>query len=106
MITQKKNIQHSEYTTYTDGSKIDGKAGSGLVIFKHHEIIYKQSYNLPDNASVFQAELEAIRQSALFFNKNRRSYPAKFIKILVDSQAALKALCGKDVKTEMVRRTV
>ena len=37
---------------------------------------------------------------------NKRRYPAKFIKILVDSQAALKALCSKDIKTEMVRRTV
>ena len=67
-----KCIQHSEYTASTDGSKIEGKAGSGLVISKHHEIIYKQSYNLPDNASVFPAELEAIRQSALFFKKKQK----------------------------------
>ena len=49
----KKYIHHSEYIAYTDGSKIDGEAGSGLVIYKHREFIYKQSYNLPDNASVF-----------------------------------------------------
>ena len=36
---------------------------------------------------------------------NRRRYPAKFIKVMVDSQAALKALCGKDINTEMVRQT-
>ena len=102
----KKYIRHSEYTAYTDGSKIDNKTGAGIVIYKKNEIIYRQSYSLPDRASIFQAELEAIRQAAAFFNKNKLRYPAKYIKLLVDSQAALKALCNNTVKSETVSRII
>ena len=102
----KKYIQHSEYTAYTDGSKIDNKTGAGIIVYKKNEIIYRQSYSLPDKASIFQAELEAIRQTAAFFNRNKVRYPAKYIKILVDSQAALKALSHNSVKSETVNRTI
>ena len=102
----KKYIRHSEYTAYTDGSKIEGKIGAGLIIYQHKEIIYRQSYALPKEASIFQAELEAIRQAAIFFNRNKQRYPAKYIKILVDSQAALKALCNSSVRSETVQRTI
>ena len=37
----KKYIRHSEYTAYTDGSKIDDKTGVGLIIYKHKEIVYR-----------------------------------------------------------------
>ena len=44
MTTQKNT---NEYTTaYTDSSKIDGKQESVLEIYKHREIIYKQSCSL------------------------------------------------------------
>ena len=46
-----KFIKHLEYTAYTDGSKIEGKTGAGVIIYKHKEIIYKQSYSLPTSAS-------------------------------------------------------
>ena len=101
----KKCIRYSEYT-YTDGSKINGKTGAGVKIFILNKIIYRQSYSLPSNASIFQAELEAIRQAAAFFNRNNTHYPAKYIKILVDSQATLKALSGNSIKSETVRRTI
>ena len=73
----KKYIGHSEYL---DGSKIDHKTGAGVIIYKKKDIIYRQSYSLPSRASIFQAELEAS-----FFNRNKARYPAKYIKILVDS---------------------
>ena len=102
----RKFIRHSEYTAYTDGSKIDDQTGAGIIIYKHREIIYKQSYSLPASASIFQAELEAIRQAAAFFNRNKTRYPARYIKILVDSQAALKALANNTIKSRTVDRTV
>ena len=102
----KKYIRHSEYTAYTDGSKIDGRTGAGIIIYKKNEIIYRQSYSLPNKASIFQAELEAIRQAAMFFNNNKARYPAKYIKLLVDSQAALKALNNNSVTSETVSRTI
>ena len=69
-----------------------------------NEIIYRQSYSLPSRASIFQAELEAIRQAASFFNRNKVRYPAKYNKILVDSQAA--ALSNNSVISETVQRTI
>ena len=103
----KKYVRHWEYTTYTDGSKIDGKTGAGIIIYKKNKIIYRQAtYSLSGKASIFQAELEAIRQAASFFNRNKIRYPAKYIKILVDSQAALKALSKYSVKSETVQRTI
>ena len=102
----KKYIGHSEYTAYTDGSKIEGQTGAGVIIYKHNEIIYRQSYSLPSKASIFQAELEAIQQATSFFNRNKHRYPAKYIKLLVDSQAALKALSSNSVKLEAVERTI
>ena len=42
----KKYIGHSEYTAYTDGSKIDGKIGAGIIIYRQKEILYRQSYSL------------------------------------------------------------
>ena len=81
---------------------------TGMIIYKYKykEIIYKQSYALPESASVFQAELEAIRQAARFFNINKLRCTAKYIQILVDSQAALKALSSKDIQSETVNRTI
>lgn len=55
---------------------------------------------------VFQAQLEEIRQAAKNFYQNKRWFPAKYIKILMDSQAALKALNGQNIRSEMVRRTI
>lgn len=75
----KRYIQHSEYTAYTDGSKIEGKARSRIIIYHKNTLIYRQSYNLPSTASVYQAELEVIKQAAHFFNTNRSRYPAKYI---------------------------
>ena len=34
----KKYIRHSEYTAYTDSSKIDGKTGAGIIIYKKNEL--------------------------------------------------------------------
>ena len=80
----KKYIRHSEYKAYTDGSRIDSKTGAGVIIFKLNEIIYRQ----------------------LFVNRNKKRHPAKYIKILVDSQAPQKALSGNSIKSETVSRTI
>ena len=48
----RKYIRHSEYTAYTDGSKIEGKTGAGIMIYKGKDIIYRQSYSLPNRASI------------------------------------------------------
>ena len=46
-----------------------------------------------DNASIFQAEVEAVRQASIFFNIDKARYLDKFIKILVDSGNAKSTMC-------------
>ena len=61
----------SELNIYTDGSKIKLGAGSGFVIIKNkNQVIYTQSINLPSLATIFQAELIAIREACSYVMKN------------------------------------
>eukprot|EP00116_Pleurobrachia_bachei_P002623 sb/3462885/ len=76
---------------YTDGSKNEeGKTGSGIYITRQGQEIANESYNLPDTATVFQAEVIAIKEAA---NKLiEKGTTQKEINIWVDSQAAIKSL--------------
>ena len=94
-----KHRKHSEYTIYTDGSKMQDKVGAGYVIYHKREVIYYESLKLNDTATVFQAEVTAIAQAAKQMIKLDR---AKFVKILSDSQAALQALKGIKVHSKCV----
>ena len=76
--------------------------------FRYSEFLYKQSYNLTYNASVIQARLMAIRKAELLFLiKNRKRYPATFIKkcyyILPDS--IKRFFSDSTAKTEQGRAT-
>jgi len=84
----KKHRKHSEYTAYTDGSKTSHGTGAGFVIYHKKEIVNYCSIKLNDNATVFQAEITAIKQAADYLYSTKG---VKFVKILVDSQAALRA---------------
>ena len=74
-------------TIFTDGSKIECGVGSG--IFSGFLNVAK-SFRLPDYASVFQAELLAIREACKILkqNPNQNRNAASF----TDSQAAVKAI--------------
>ena len=102
----KKYLHHSEYTIYTDGSKINGHVGAGFVAYHKNNIIHTESFTLEDRATVFQAEVEAIKQAAAFMTRNKSKYPAKYIKILVDSQAALLTLHKKGTTSTHVLSTL
>jgi ribonuclease HI len=99
----KKHRKHSEYTAYTDGSKTVDGTGAGFVIYHKNEVLSYESIKLNDNASVFQAEITAIRYAAnyLYTLKN-----VKFVKILVDSQAALLALNKQQVTADSVLKAI
>ena len=56
-----KHVTYSEYTIYTDGSKIDKKVGSWAVIYHQYKIIATILNKLPDTATVFHAELKGIK---------------------------------------------
>ena len=47
---------------------------------------------MPDTSTVFQAKIEAIRHACQFALANMKEENIKYIKILSDSQVAIKAL--------------
>ena len=47
---------------------------------------------MQDHATVYQAKLEAIYQACKYMDENYDTIKPKYVKILTDSQSALKAL--------------
>ena len=93
----------SQINVYTDGSKFKGRVGSGVLIMMGRETLAELSFRLPDKSSVFQAEIFAINQAAIFLQSHQT--PA-YIKFFVDSQAALLALNNKCVTSRLVGDTM
>jgi len=98
-----KHTRKSEYTIYTDGSKTNNGTGAGFVLYHKKDIIHTESFKLPDTATVFQAEVEAIYQACKHIDD--RKYNCKYVKILSDSQAALRALNNVKFKSRVVEKT-
>ena len=76
---------------FTDGSKKNGKVGYGYIITKNEEVIHTGAGKLPHTCTVFQAELMAIKEAAMFTAERLRR-TATTCDIMIDSQAAIKAL--------------
>ena len=98
---RQKHLRNSEYTIYTDGSKKQEGTGGGFVIYNYNKKIHAQSFKMQDHATVYQAELEAIFQACKYMNENHDTIKPKYVKIITDSQAALKALDSIDFKSTM-----
>ena len=94
-----KHNKHSEFTVYTDGSKMGNLTGSGFVIYHHKNLLTYESLKLNDNATVFQAEIIAIKKAAEYLLKH---HTAKYVKIFSDSQAALQAVNNTRVAARSV----
>lgn len=95
------DISRREWACYTDGSKVGWKAGSGSVILHRNRVVKHISFSV-GNAEVFQAEVSAILASAQFFI-DRKILDSE-IDLLVDSQAALKALSNPVTTSDLVRK--
>ena len=83
-------LNHNTAKVYTDGSKIDGRVGAGFYA-EHPNNSSKQAFfHLGIYSTVFQAEVLAISEMAknLLLDKMLNQN----IVVLVDSQAAIKAL--------------
>ena len=93
----------SQINVFTDGSKYRGKVGSGVFIRRGSTTMAQLSFRLPDKASVFQANIFAINQAAIFLQTLPNN---TYIKFFVDSQAALLALNNKSVTSRLVGDTV
>jgi hypothetical protein len=97
----RKHRQHMEYTVYTDGSKTQSGTGSGFVIYHKKDCIKTISYSLNPETTVFQAEIHAIKSACKFLNQSDDIRP-KYVKILSDSQAAIKALASNKITSTLV----
>ena len=101
----KKHLRHSEYTIYTNGSKKGEGTWGGFVLYNYNKQIHTYSFKMQDHATVYQAELEAIFQACKYMDDNYDTIKPKYVKILTDSQAALKTLDGIDFKSTIVLKT-
>ena len=97
-----KHIQKAETTIYTDGSKTNDGVGAGFVIYHKNRRIHTESIHMPDTSTVFQAEIEAISHACQYALANIKDLNIICIKILSDSQAAIKALNKPRITSQSV----
>ena len=92
-----------DINVYTDGSKIKDKVGSGVFIFDKHKTIKEGKYRISDHATVYQAEMFAIKQAAEIL----QGIPdLGTIKFFVDSQAALRTFQSYHIKSKLAYLTI
>jgi ribonuclease HI len=82
---------------YTDGCRVDSGTGSGICGLRPNSSL---SFPLGKFSTVFQTDIYANLQSAC--ENIRRAYKNKWILILSDSEAALKALSSPKVTSRLV----
>ena len=94
---------HSELNIYTDGSKLDGRVGAAYVFYEVNRLTQENCYRLPDYCTVFQAEIKAILEAASALSREQKY---KYVRIFVDSQAAIKALTSKEITSKLVLEAI
>ena len=82
---------------FTDGSKGEKGSGAGYYNANTND---RCSFKLPDNTSVFQAEIEALYQASIGLEGSSKLQ----ITFFSDSQAALKALENPTIKSKTVQK--
>ena len=96
-------IKHKEATgiiSYTDGSVLDNKTGCGIHTVQGGRVIYNGNFYLGNTATVFQAEVTAIRKSAQMLLDKK--WEKQTITFFSDSQASLAALDKLTTKSDTV----
>jgi ribonuclease HI len=96
--------QYSEVTIFTDGSKLNGLVGAGVVVFYRKEIVHKAVARLPAWATVYQAELYAVAMAAKYI-QSTTIRNIKYVKIFIDNQSVIKALDAPVIRDNSVRLT-
>ena len=92
-----------DINVYTDGSKLRGKVGAGVHIFDRSGIRHEASYRLPDFATVYQAEVLAIKKAADTLASWQNLTTVKFF---VDSQAALRSFQMYTIKSKLTLQMI
>jgi ribonuclease HI len=96
-ISTDKHEEETGITVYTDGSKNITHTGSGYTLRQDGKETVAVSNYLGEEASVFQAEIDAISQACTTISET--TGPAT---IYCDSQAAIAALDNKFITSKMV----
>ena len=93
-------LNDPSFRAYSDGSLLDrSKVGAGVVILKDNKEMMTISQRL-HKGTVFQAEIHALEQAARFLNDNAPE--GSVVHLLVDSQAAIKAVSSKTITSRGV----
>jgi ribonuclease HI len=91
---------NSNLNIYTDGSKSDDGVGAAFVVYHNKTLLFQNSLKLNPEATVFQAEIQAIHEALTWLESFQNSSPIinqiishpQNISIFSDSQASLKAI--------------
>jgi ribonuclease HI len=94
--------QENTVLVYTDGSLIDGYAGSGWLITKGDFVLHENHLSLGNDTTVFQAEVAAMLHATEWLLANFWSLDRTKIFILVDNQAAIRAVSHRSFKDGLV----
>ncbi|XP_035234163.1 uncharacterized protein LOC118205998 [Stegodyphus dumicola] len=81
----KDPLKGKDLETYTDGSKMEDKVGVAFVASFNNEEIYREQYRLNDEATMFQAEVLALKRALLWIDQ-RKENPQR---IFTDSLSTL-----------------
>ena len=92
-----RNIEGIE--VYTDGSRKENGTGCGVFCEK---LDINYSARLYDACSIFQAEVFAVYEAARLISM--RPIFTSDITIYIDSQATIKALCNRNIRSKVVSR--
>jgi ribonuclease HI len=96
----KDPCERKDWNVYTDGSRIDGRSGSGAALYYNKEYLCNISANLGE-ATVYQAEPRVISMACDLLSSSSSN-----ITFLVDNQASLKALKGLDSRQSIVQEVL
>lgn len=93
------NVNDDSIVWFTDGSKRDGKTASGIYRMSDG---YAKCLRISDYCTVMQAEVMAIEMCVDECIKQRMANES--IKVLIDSQAAIKAIDKEEITSKTVLR--
>ena len=97
-----KHRTPTQINIYTDGSRRDGRTGSGYVLYHRNREKISGHLRLPDYATVFQPEVVAVRDACRALLRDRGVVP-RFVKIFIDSQATIRALSSPTITSKTVK---
>ena len=85
------------------GSKLKDQVGAGVYILCKEEVLATHKVRLPDECTVYQAELMAVKQAAIILQNHNDLTTLKFF---VDSQAALRTFQADFLKSKLAFQTI